>query len=367
MLPAMPPPVRITVGQEPRSYGVEIGEGLGGLLWALLDRHGISSRRVVVSTAPIWRLVEPALQVPAGTDPVLVPDGERFKLLSNVARIHDGLLKAGADRGTTVVAVGGGVLGDTAGFAAATYMRGIPLVHVPTTLVAQVDSAIGGKVGVNHPLAKNLIGAFHPPRVVVVDPSLLATLARREFRAGLYEVIKYAIIASGALFATVAQSLSALLARDPGVLIPVIAECCHIKARIVTADEFETGQRRLLNLGHTVGHALESVTKYRRFRHGEAVGYGIVCAARMAEARGALTSEQADAIARLVAQLGPVPPVGDLSSSDVLETIRYDKKVVDGRLHFVLPTGIGAAVVVDDVTSAEIGWALACLGLRPGP
>lgn len=360
----MPAPTRLTVGQPPRSYAVEIAEGLGGLLWPLLDRLGVAPRRVVVSTPPIWRMVSPALDLPADVTPVLVPDGERFKLLSNVTRIHDGLLSAAADRGTIVVAVGGGVLGDTAGFAAATYMRGIPLVHVPTTLVAQVDSAIGGKVGVNHPLAKNLIGAFHAPRAVVVDPLLLSTLPRREFRAGLYEVIKYAVIASQALFATVSGSLDAILARDSATLGPVIAECCHIKARIVTDDEFEAGPRRLLNLGHTVGHAIETVTRYRRFRHGEAVGYGLLAAARIAETRGILLGERADDIARLVAQLGPIPPIGDLSTEDVLEAIARDKKVVDGRLHFVLPTDIGAAIVADDVATLEIEEALRGLGMH---
>ena len=218
-----------------------------------------------------------------------MPDGERHKHLGTVARVYDGLLAANADRGTVVVAVGGGVVGDTAGFAAATFLRGLPLVHVPTTLLAQVDSAIGGKVGVNHPLGKNLIGAFYQPRAVVVDPAALASLPRREFRAGLYEVIKYGVIASANLFERVRSSLHDVFERSEAGLVPIIAECCAIKAGVVERDEREQGERRHLNFGHTIGHALEAITGYRRFRHGEAVGYGMLAASRLAVSRKAMS------------------------------------------------------------------------------
>jgi 3-dehydroquinate synthase len=256
------------------------------------------------------------------------------------------------------------VIGDVAGFAAATYLRGITLAHVPTTLLAQVDSAIGGKVGVNHALGKNLIGAVYPPVTVVVDPSFLATLPRREFRAGLYEVVKYGMIASPALFHRIANELPAIFSRDPSVLTPVIAESCRIKCRVVEEDERESGPRRILNFGHTAGHALEAVTRYRRFRHGEAVAYGMLVAAEIATAREALPGPDRDALARLIMQMGPLPPIADLSLSLTLDAMARDKKVVAGTLHFVLPTAIGRTAIVTDVGEEEIARALKKVGMR---
>jgi 3-dehydroquinate synthase len=245
-----------------------------------------------------------------------------------------------------------------AGFAAATYMRGLGLIQVPTTLLAQVDSAIGGKVGVNHAQGKNLIGAFHPPAAVAIDPLLLATLPRREFRSGLYEVVKYGMIASRSLFDEVARGLPALFVRDPAALLPVIEQACRIKAAVVSADEREQGHRRILNFGHTVGHALEAVTRYRRFRHGEAVAYGMLAAAEIATARSLLPAAGRDALRNLIAMLGPLPPIGDLSTRQILEAIRHDKKHVGGRLHFVLTPSIGCAETATDVSPREIEAAL---------
>ncbi len=299
----------------------------------------------------------------ADDEPVLLPDGERHKQLTTVSRIYDALIRAGADRATTILAVGGGVVGDIAGFAAATYLRGVPVVHVPTTLLAQVDSAIGGKVGVNHPLGKNLIGAFHQPSAVIVDPAFLATLPRREFRAGLYEVVKYGMIASRPLFDRIRDQLALLFARNDDVLTPTIAECCQIKASIVQADERESGPRRALNFGHTIAHALEAATRYRRFRHGEAVAYGMLAAAEVAVARGVLPADDRRALAALIAQMGPLPPVSDLDPSQVLEAVARDKKVVAGRLHFVLPTAIGATTTANDVSIEELSRALGAVRL----
>ena len=280
-------------------------------------------------------------------------------------RIYDALVRANADRASTLITFGGGVIGDMAGFAAATYLRGIALVHVPTTLLAQVDSAIGGKVGVNHPLGKNLIGAFYQPHAVVIDPTVLGTLPRREFRAGLYEVIKYGMTSSAPLFdrdrrATARRSSRGRRRRSP----PIIAESCRIKADVVSADEREAGPRRILNFGHTAGHALEAVTKYRRFRHGEAVAYGMLVAAELAAARGALADRDRQALADLIASLGPLPPIADVSAAQILEAMQHDKKIVAGRLHFVLPTAIGATTIVDDVTEKEMKAALKKVGFR---
>src|SRR5205823_4966109 len=244
-------------------------------------------------------------------------DGERYKQLSTVARIFDALVRANADRASTLITFGGGVIGDMAGFAAATYLRGIPLVHVPTTLLAQVDSAIGGKVGVNHPLGKNLIGAFYQPHAVVVDPSVLGTLPRREFRAGLYEVIKYGMTSSPPLFDRLARERTGIFAKDAATLAATIAESCRIKAAVVSSDEQESGPRRVLNFGHTAGHALEAVTKYRRYRHGEAVGYGMLVAADLAASRGALADRDRKALADLIASLGPLPPIADVTVGEI--------------------------------------------------
>ena len=339
-------------------HPIHIAPGVAGRLPHLLDQARIPARRFIVSNATVWRLHEGALSGLTPEDPILLPDGERFKNLQTVTRVYDALIKARADRSSAIVALGGGVLGDTAGFAAATYMRGIPVVQVPTTLLAQVDSAIGGKVGVNHPQGKNMIGAFHQPALVAIDPAFLETLPRREFRAGMYEVIKYGVIASRSLFDRVASTLKPLFARDHDALLPVIKESCEIKAAVVEEDEREHGRRRTLNFGHTTGHALEAVTKYRRFRHGEAVAYGMLVAAEIAATRGAMPAADRDRLAEVIAKMGPLPAVADVPTADVLESIGHDKKVVAGKLHFVLPTSIGTCEVVTDVTKEEIADAL---------
>jgi len=344
---------------------VTIESGAIERLARLLDELQTPARRVVVSSPLVWRLhgTEVARAITA-TEPILVPDGERYKQLPTVSRIYDALVRANADRATTLITFGGGVIGDMAGFAAATYLRGVALVHVPTTLLAQVDSAIGGKVGVNHPLGKNLIGAFYQPHAVVIDPQVLGTLPRREFRAGLYEVIKYGMTSSASLFDRVARDRKSIFARAMETLTPVIAESCRIKATVVSADEREAGPRRILNFGHTAGHAIEAVTKYRRFRHGEAVGYGMLVAAEIAVGRGALADRDRQALADLIASLGPLPPIADLSPAQMIEAMQHDKKVVNGRLHFVLPTMVGATTIVDDVTEKEIRDALKRVGFK---
>jgi 3-dehydroquinate synthase len=356
-------PIRIDVNTQSRSYPVTIADGAVEGLGGLLDDMGLPARRFVVSSPLVWKLHGDRLRraMPAA-EPILVADGERYKQLLTVSRVYDALIRANADRASTLITFGGGVIGDLAGFAASTYLRGISLVHVPTTLLAQVDSAIGGKVGVNHPLGKNLIGSFYQPHAVVIDPSMLATLPRRELRAGLYEVVKYGMTSSAPLFDRIRRERDAIFARDPQVLMAIIGESCRIKADVVSADERESGLRRILNFGHTAGHALEAVTRYRRYRHGEAVAYGMLVAAELSAARGSLARPDQAALADLIVSLGPLPAIADVSTSEMLDSVKHDKKVVAGRLHFVLPTAIGATAIVDDVSESEMRAALHVVG-----
>ena len=359
-------PTRIDVASATHTYPVFVAHGLVDEIGRWLSVAGVGEPRFLVSSPTVWtRHGERLTAALPDVEHLLVPDGERSKTLHTVSRIYESLIRAGADRRSTILAVGGGVLGDTAGFAAATFLRGVDLVHVPTTLLAQVDSAVGGKVGVNHALGKNLIGAFHPPVAVIADQQLLDTLPRRELRAGLYEVVKYGVIASRALFDRLVAELPRIFAREPDVLAEIVAASCRIKAEVVAADEREAGRRRVLNFGHTAGHALESVTRYRRLRHGEAVAYGMLIAARLAATRGLLDKSDAAALTELIGQMGPLPSVTDVSPSDLLAAMRRDKKVVAGRLHVVLPNGIGNTVIVDDVAEKDIRRALRTVGI-PG-
>ena len=349
-----------------RTYPVVIGAGLLRRLDAHIDGLPFATaRRIVISSPVIWRLHATSLPASLRKEPaILVPDGEKNKTLMSVSRIYDALIRAGADRATTLVAFGGGVVGDITGFAAASYLRGIPCVQVPTTLLAQVDSAIGGKTGVNHPLAKNMIGAFHQPIGVVSDPGPLGALPRREFRSGLYEVVKYGMIASEALFTRLMTTLPAVFEREPSAIEAIVVESSRIKAEVVGADERESGPRRVLNFGHTAGHALEAITRYRRFRHGEAVAYGMLVAAEIAVKRKALDPGARDELSALIAHMGPMPAVADLSASEASDAIRRDKKVVAGKLHFVLPTAIGKTEIVNDVSQRELVKAMKAVGMR---
>jgi 3-dehydroquinate synthase len=355
----------LTVRAGSRAYEVQIARGVSRQLDDVLDAAGLPTRRFVISSPHVWRLHGDTIAAGlTAEEPILLPDGERFKNLQTVTRAYEALLRAEADRGCAIVAVGGGVIGDMAGFVAATYLRGVPIAHVPTTLLAQVDSCIGGKVGVNHAVGKNLIGAFHAPAAVAIDPAVLATLPRREFRAGLYEVVKYGVIADADLFARLERDLDKLFARDAAVLLPVIAASCRIKAAIVEADEREHNVRRLLNFGHTVGHGLEAITKYRRFRHGEAVAYGMLAAATLGVARGATNENTRDRLQRLIVQMGPLPPVADLAADLTIEAMRHDKKIINGRLKFVAAESIGTATVLGDVSEDELRTSLLAIGLR---
>ena len=365
MLPLRMGTIRIDVPSATGAYPVVIASGTLATLSELLDQTVPGTQRVVVSSPLVWDLHHKAFRKIASTkDAILIPDGERFKNLATVGRVYEALIQRGADRSVVVIAAGGGVIGDMVGFAAATYLRGVRLVQVPTTLLAQVDSAVGGKVGVNHALGKNLIGAFHSPRLVVADPDVLATLPRREFRAGLYEVVKYGVIANASLLDRVSASMSALFDRDADAVAAVVAESIRIKAGVVGSDERESGLRRVLNFGHTIGHALEAVTKYRRYRHGEAVAYGMLAALALGVERGITPPDTQARVAEIIRKLGPLPPVGDLSAKDIIAMIGRDKKVVNGTLHFVAATGLGATVELKDVTEKQLKAALRTIGIR---
>ena len=359
------PTTRIEVAASAGAYPVIVGAGALGTLPQLLESEGLGTQCLIVSSPIVWELhgkrLARALKV---RQPILVPDGERSKTLQTVGRIYEALIKARADRSAVIVALGGGVIGDMVGFAAATYLRGVRLVQVPTTVMAQVDSAIGGKVGVNHALGKNLIGAFHPPRLVLADPLVLATLPRREFRAGLYEVIKYGVIAAPSLLERMHTQRAAMFNHEPEALEPIVAESCRIKADVVSRDERESGLRRTLNFGHTIGHALEAVTDYRRFRHGEGVAYGMMAAAALGHHRGVTPQSTVDAINHIVTELGPLPPVSDLKAAEVLAATKRDKKVVSGTLHFVAAGEAGTTTELTDVSDKDVRQALKAIGIR---
>ncbi len=357
--------IRLDITHAGGAYPVLIGAALTRRLDQVLAEQRLITETVVVSCPPVWRLHGERLPgLLGGHPPLLMPDGERAKHLTTVARLYDGLVERRIDRSALVIGFGGGVVGDAAGFAAATYLRGVRLAQIPTTLLAQIDSAIGGKVGVNLSAGKNLVGAFHAPSVVICDPELLDTLPRREFRAGLYEAVKYGVIASRSLFDSVSDGLPAIFKKEPAVLETLIADCCRIKAAVVMADEREQGPRRTLNFGHTVGHALEAISRYGRFLHGEAVGYGMLAAAALSLKRGILPPEDMESLKAVIGHMGPLPSTAGLKASDALDAILSDKKISRGTLHFVLPVRIGATTIVPDVTTKELKAALRTIGIR---
>jgi 3-dehydroquinate synthase len=344
----------LTVGLGDRSYPIHVGDGL--LADAAWFGSLLGARQVAVVTneivGPLYASRVHAARAAAGAPPpleVVLPDGERHKTLDTVARVIDALVANRFARDDLIVALGGGVVGDMAGFAAACYQRGIGFVQAPTTLLAQVDSSVGGKTGVNHPGGKNLIGAFHQPLAVVADTSTLATLPPRELRAGLAEVVKHALICDAAFFGWLEDNAGALLALDPAALAHAVRRCCDIKAGIVARDERETGERALLNLGHTFGHAIETVTGYGPWLHGEAVGVGLAMAAGMSRRAGWLPAADAARLEALLARLGLRSEArGAVTPDAARAAMRLDKKVRAGRVRLVLLKGIGEAFLSDD-------------------
>ncbi len=346
----------IHVKLKERSYRVEAGAGLldqtGTLARAALGEH---VRSVVVVSNPTVdalygrRLARSLRQAGFRAHSFLTGDGERFKTLRTADSLYTFLIKQSIERQDAIIALGGGVVGDIAGFVAATFLRGIRFVQVPTTLLAQIDSSIGGKTGVNHPSGKNLIGAFHQPSLVVIDPETLCSLPQREMRAGLCEAIKYGVIRDRRLFDRIARDIEKMKQFDNRALTHLVARSCRIKADVVERDEREGGLRRILNFGHTVGHALEAVTRYRKFLHGEAVGHGMRAASRIAERMEMLDSRERAAIDEVILSAGNIPTANSLALDDIMLAISRDKKAEAGRVAFVLPVEIGRVVIRSDV------------------
>ncbi|MGD0183155.1 MAG: 3-dehydroquinate synthase [Terriglobales bacterium] len=356
--------IRVTISVQPRPYDAIIEHGL-------LERAGEHLREVLnVARAPspasrdgkpLFVVTVPPVRSRWGTkllrslsregfkpQYIEMLDGERYKKLATVEQLAEKLTRLNADRNAVIVAFGGGVVGDVAGLLASLYMRGVDLVQIPTTVQAQLDAAIGGKTGVNLRTGKNLVGTFHQPRAVLIDPAVLSSLPEREFRAGLYEAVKCGVIGNPALFDRLEKTTVKGLRRDPSALEWVIAESVRLKAEVVSSDEREGGLRRVLNLGHTIGHALETESSYRRFLHGEAVAWGMIAATHIAAATGRIDRTSAQRISDAVLGLGKLPAVV-ARSRDIVRLLTRDKKTRNGVVHFVLPTTIGKVEVVNDV------------------
>jgi 3-dehydroquinate synthase len=348
---APPSALSVNVALGERGYPIQIGHGTLPALGAAVKRATRASRAFVISVPPVARRwagpVERSLAA-AGlrAKRFVIPDGERSKSLRQAGELYDALLGAGADRSCTLLALGGGVVGDLAGFVAATLLRGVDFVQVPTTLLAMIDSSVGGKTGVNVKRGKNLVGAFHQPKLVWIDAATLSTLPRRELLAGLAEGIKHAAIRDAELFAQLETELERLLALDAAALLPFLARNCAIKADVVTRDEREAGERMLLNFGHTLGHAIEALTKYRGVRHGEAVAIGMAFAARRSEELGIAAPGTAARLSRLLERAGLPTTLPDFPRRAYLDAIAADKKKTDARIRFVALRAIGAAETV---------------------
>ena len=339
---------QIVVGLEERSYPIWIGKGIWSKLPGALDKISFPNKIAIVTNPTVGDLYcDKVSEVLSSTGReitvIRVPDGEEYKTIETLQNIYDVLIDRKFDRYSGLIALGGGVIGDTAGFAAATYLRGIPFIQIPTTLLSQVDSSVGGKTGVNHPQGKNLIGAFYQPKHVHIDVDVLSTLSDREFAAGLAEVVKYGIIWDDEFFEWLENHQSELLNRSAEELIYSIMISCQIKANVVENDEKEQGLRALLNLGHTFGHAVETLAGYGVIKHGEAVSIGMVMAARVASSLGYCTSGEVDRIVALLEGFGlPVDPP-NFSANEYLSVMQRDKKVKDGQVRLVLNHGIGSA------------------------
>jgi 3-dehydroquinate synthase len=313
---------------------------------------GTHGKVFVVSTEDVWRHHGAMLQQSLSGVPhevLFLPGGEERKRLAPLEMLAEEMVHRGGDRSSLVIAFGGGIVNDMAGFLAAIFMRGIPVIQIPTTLLAQVDAAIGGKTGVNLVCGKNLVGSFHQPLAVLVDPQLLETLPEREYRSGLWEIVKAGIIREPGLFQFLVENSALVLARRPEAVDRIIADSVRMKCEVVSGDERENDQRRILNFGHTFGHALEAETEYRRFLHGEAVAFGMKAAVYLGERTGHVSAEDSVDMLQLIELYGPIPPLNGISESNLAARLVHDKKTLQGNVNFVLPVRIGEVTVVSGV------------------
>ena len=363
------PPQQVSVRLCDRGYNIEIGQQILGRSGKFLLACQEVTHAVVITDEhvafPHAQQVADSLQAcQVRTDTLTVPAGEQSKSVATTVQLWEELLSLGTDRKSVIIAVGGGVIGDLAGFVAATFSRGIRLVQVPTTLLAQVDSSVGGKVGINLPRAKNMVGSFWQPLGVLIDTGVLRTLPEREYRAGLAEVVKYGVILDADFFAYLETHTNRITAaeahqRDSAVLQQVIARCCQLKANVVEDDERETtGKRSVLNYGHTFAHALEAVMDYKTLLHGEAVSIGMLCASRLAERLGRVDATFTRRQKQLLTTLGLPTEVPKVSSVELVERMRHDKKTEHGKLRFVLPTSLGHVELVDHISEDDVVAAL---------
>lgn len=333
----------------------------------LVERGGVSKLRgyippragtlFFVSTEDVWQLHGPTLLAAVGDrkhEVLFFPGGETRKRLAEVEALAEQMVQKGADRSSLAIAVGGGIVTDVAGFLAAIFMRGIPLIQIPTTLLGQVDAAIGGKTGVNLTHGKNLIGSFHQPLAVLIDPALLSTLPEREYRAGLFEIIKHGIIADADLFWMMRREPQRVLSQEPAAVDRMIADSVRLKAQVVSGDEKEEDRRRILNFGHTFGHALEAETNYSQFLHGEAVAWGMKAAALLGEREGMLPPADTRELIACINSYGPLPSLTGIDAVRLSTRLKSDKKTVRGKIHFVLPERIGSVVIRSDIADHSV-------------
>jgi len=350
--------IRVELGE--RSYNIMIGNGILKDIGGIIEKFEFSNKLALISNPTVYDLygktVSESLKA-SGHDliEVLLPDGEEYKSLASTEKIYESMLKAKLDRKSALIALGGGVIGDITGFAASTYMRGIDFIQIPTTLLAQVDSSVGGKTGVNHPLGKNMIGAFWQPRLVWVDTATLETLPRREFLSGLGEVIKYGVIWDEDFFAYLESNRDKILRLDKEALTHIIRRSCEIKSEVVSKDERESGLRAILNYGHTIGHAIETITGYKKYLHGEAVAIGMYMEARLSHQLGLIEKKAVAKIKALIDSYElPSKMPDEIQINDLVEKMQIDKKTVGGKMHFVLPEKVGAVRIHSGITSEDI-------------
>ena len=349
----------VHVGLGKRSYKILIESGLLERLPRLLSKFGVGKQVFLVANQTVFQMFGSGLfralsEHDFQVQEILIPDGERHKNLETVEGVYSSLIGYQADRAASLIALGGGVTGDIVGFVAATFLRGIPYIQIPTTLVSQVDSSVGGKTGVNHRLGKNMIGAFCQPRLVVVDTKTLSTLPEREYRSGLYEVVKYGLIDDQDFFEFFDSRLEEVKNREEDVLKEIIQRCCQIKAKVVAQDETEQGLRRILNFGHTFGHALEVATNFKELTHGEAIGYGMLAATCLSVNEGHLGESCAKKIAKCIGRIGALPAIDSVPIQSLLDAMKQDKKRQGDQIIWVLLEEIGKTVFASDFNVAAL-------------